>query len=144
MNWGHGVAAAFILFAGYIIYLVVGCFSQNIDLVSENYYAEEVAYQSRIQDIQNAKPFENQITVTREGESVIVQFPEGLSTLVNEGSVHFFRPSDETKDVMVNLKQLNEGKLSIPASEFEAGRYEVQIQWQIQDQGYFIKKNLFV
>lgn len=144
MNWGHGIMAAFILFAVYILALVTGCFKQNIDLVAEDYYAQEVAYQSRIHDIHNAEPFADQISVSAVGEMVTVTFPEGLATLVSNGSVNFFRPSDEKMDVMISLAKIENGSIQVPLDQFTKGRYEVQIQWMVQDQGYFIKKDLFI
>jgi hypothetical protein len=144
MNWGHGIMAAFILFAVYILALVTGCFNQNIDLVAEDYYAQEVVYQTRIHDIHNAEPFADQISVSAVGEMVTVKFPEGLSALVGNGSVNFFRPSDEKMDVMISLANIENGSIEVPLDQFTKGRYEVQIQWMVQDQGYFIKKDLFI
>lgn len=144
MNWGHGVMIAFILFAGYIIALVTGCFQQNIDLVAEDYYAQEVAYQDRIDDINNAKPFEDQIKIVQNEAGVSIQFPAGLANLVSNGSVKFFRPSDQKMDMILNLDQMVDGQLIVPITKFTNGKYEVQIQWDVQDQGYFVKKNLFI
>jgi hypothetical protein len=144
MNWGHGVMSAFILFAGYIIALVTGCFQQNIDLVAEDYYAQEVVYQSRIDDINNAKPFADQIVISQNQAGVSIQFPAGLANLINNGSIQFFRPSDASMDIMLNLDQLVDGQLILPMAKFTGGRYEVHIQWDVQDQGYFLKKDLFI
>ena len=38
MNWGKGVTIAFVLFVGFIMFMVVGAFRQNFDLVADDYY----------------------------------------------------------------------------------------------------------
>ena len=48
MNWGKGVTIAFILFVGFIMFMVVGAFRENFDLVSDDYYLEEINYQDKI------------------------------------------------------------------------------------------------
>ena len=144
MNWGYGVMIGFVLFAGYILALVTGCFQQDIDLVSEDYYVQEVAYQKRIQDIENAKPFEDQILISRDQEQVSVQFPQGISNLISKGSVQFFRPSDVKKDILIDLATMENGEFSVPLSQLSAGKYEVHIHWEVEDQGYFVKKILFI
>jgi len=46
--------------------------------------------------------------------------------------------------VMISLSNIENGSIQVPLEQFTKGRYEVQIQWMVQDQGYFIKKDLFI
>ncbi|MDZ7847906.1 MAG: FixH family protein [Owenweeksia sp.] len=53
LNWGTGIAIVLILFAismGYAVYKAV---QQNYDLVTTDYYAEELAYQEKIDQKKN-------------------------------------------------------------------------------------------
>ena len=47
-NWGYKILIVYLAFAGGILYMVYLTTLQNRDLVSENYYEEELAYQKVI------------------------------------------------------------------------------------------------
>jgi hypothetical protein len=53
MNWGYKIAITFILFGALIIFMVVKSFQQNIDLVTDDYYQEELKYQQQIDKLEN-------------------------------------------------------------------------------------------
>lgn len=144
MNWGHGVTIAFALFVGYIMYLVVGCLNQDVHLVADDYYAQEVAYQDRINEIKNAEPFVAQISVSKTENQVMLTLPTGITSAIESGSIHFFRPSDETLDILVDMKDVKGNTLAIDQNQLQAGRYEVKIQWNVGGQGYYVKKDLFI
>ncbi len=144
MNWGHGVTAAFVLFAGYILYLVTGCLNQEVGLVAEDYYAQEVAYQDRIEHRANAQAFKEDILVSRNASQVVIDFPEEWHKALESGQVHFFRPSDNELDVKLPLTLDQEGQFKVNGESFVPGRYEVNLSWTYDGKGYFVKKDLFI
>ena len=77
-TWGHAITLVFILFAGYILYFVYQSFQTNVDLVAEDYYAKEVAFQDRINQTANAVPFKDVIEVRVDEQGLILQFPEEI------------------------------------------------------------------
>ena len=49
MNWGNGILLLLLVFIGLMVTLVTICVRQDdIHLVTENYYAEEIKYQEHI------------------------------------------------------------------------------------------------
>lgn len=144
MNWGHGVAIAFILFAGYILALVTGCLNQEIGLVAEDYYVQEVAYQSRINHLSNAEEMKNTIDVTRNETQVVIDFPLEWKPKLESGEVLFFRPSDNKLDLKLPLVLDENGQFRVNGENFKPGRYEVQLSWFVGEKGYYVKKDLFI
>lgn len=144
MNWGYGIITGFALFATYILYFVFSSFNQRIDLVAEDYYAREVAYQDRINDMENASAVKDDIAVQHTGTGVQISFPWELKNTITSGNVHFFRPSDVQKDFIVPLKLDEQSMLHVPGEKFFAGRYEVQISWQADGKSFYVKKDLFI
>ncbi|HCS19006.1 MAG TPA: hypothetical protein DIW47_00330 [Bacteroidetes bacterium] len=55
LHFGHGVLFFGILFAGFVIYLVVQMVSQRVDLVEKDYYERGLEYQSVIDNKKNEK-----------------------------------------------------------------------------------------
>ena len=55
MDWGKGIILTLTAFAGIIISMVVICVRQDdIHLVTQNYYEEEIKYQDQIDKMVNA------------------------------------------------------------------------------------------
>lgn len=144
MNWGYGIIIGFVLFAAYILYFVFSSYNHSIDLVAEDYYAQEVAYQDRITGIQNASAVSDDIGVQCTRTEVVVTFPEEWKNAITAGTVHFFRPSDVNRDVIVPLELDEQSALHVTGEKFQAGRYEVQISWQADGKSYYVKKDLFI
>ena len=55
LSWANSIILSFVLFMAFIGYLVHGTFQQNIDLVAEDYYQQEVAFQNVIDKSNNYK-----------------------------------------------------------------------------------------
>lgn len=143
-NWGHGIIIGYVLFVGYILYFVFTSFGINIDLVSEDYYAQEIAYQDRIDDIENAKEWAGEVTIMRNDAGIEVRFSTEAFEDFNEGTVYCFRPSDVQLDRTFPLNLDENGSFTIPYQVLTSGRYDVQLKWQGKEKGYFIKKELLI
>jgi hypothetical protein len=60
------------------------------------------------------------------------------------GTVHFFRPSNENLDVEIPLQLDSNGVQVIEGSIFESGRYQIQINWELEGANYYLEKNVFI
>jgi hypothetical protein len=140
INWGHSVAIAFVGFAAFIVYMVVKAYQQDVNLVSEDYYAKEIKYQEQMDKMSNAYDIQDQILVTQNSSDITITFP----TAEIEGTVIFFRPSDEKRDVKKDLKVDNKRQQRFNKSEFQRGLYKVQLDWMQGGQKYFVEKTTFV
>ncbi len=54
MNWGKSIVLVFIVFAGFIGAMIYQMCRQRIDLVRDDYYQSEIAYQQQINRLTNA------------------------------------------------------------------------------------------
>jgi len=143
-TWGHGVTLGFILFVGYILYFVFVSFTQDIDLVAEDYYAQEVAFQDRIEQTENAKPFAGDISVAMKGEALVLTFPTEAQGTDLEGVVYLFRPSDTDLDLKFPLTLDENGQMQLPAQVMTKGRYEVQLLWSAAGTSYYVSKSVVI
>ena len=141
MNWGKGITIAIITFMTFIVVLVVGLMTKNVDLEYEDYYVREVSYQDRIEAESNAKQFEKTIRTSILDESVVIILPENFPT-VQSGEVHFYRPDNAKADIRMNFSNHNEQHF--PLNLFQSGRYEVRIEWKSEEKPYYISKSIFI
>lgn len=142
MNWGHYITISFILFAAFIMYMVVKAFSVNIDLVTEDYYAQEIAYEGKM--IQKAN-FENlgaSIKVTQTDQGVELYFPEEIQS--PEGEIHFYHPSRKIFDKKISIALDDSRKQMMDRDELVAGRYHVKITWTSAGKEYFQQTAIYI
>jgi len=144
INWGTGIVIAFIGFIAFIMYFVV---SMNIndkydhDLVTEEYYKEELAYQNEIDKLNNAKTLETDITYNRTNEGLVIQFPNNLDAKKITGKMFLYRPSNKQLD-FENSISLSNTHLLIPDKRLVDGRWNIKIDWQYNGKSYLYKASI--
>jgi len=144
INWGTGIVIAFIGFIAFIMYFVV---SMNIndkydhDLVTEEYYKEELAYQNEIDKLNNAKTLETDITYNKTNEGLVIQFPNNLDAKKITGKMFLYRPSNKQLD-FENSISLSNTHLLIPDKRLVDGRWNIKIDWQYNGKSYLYKASI--
>ena len=137
MNWGKSIIVAFIAFAIFIGVLVIICVRQDVNLVSKNYYQEELAYQVRIESMNNYNKLDSKPEVILNDD--ILQLQLNQPTPIEKGTLVMFRPSDGKFDrrfVVENTTALQQFDLrGLPK-----GLYRIKLQWSVQSKDYFTEK----
>jgi predicted RND superfamily exporter protein len=79
MNWGNRILITYLAFAALMIGLVTIAMQQkDIFLVDKEYYKEELAYQTKIDQISNANGLSIPVEYAYEGNQLRVLFPKRL------------------------------------------------------------------
>jgi hypothetical protein len=131
MNWGHKIGLAYAGFVVFMLTLVILCIKQkDIFLVTENYYSDELAYETRIQKVKNANALgqELQIVVNETADSVYVNLtPKSIGAT---GSVVFYRPSNQKMDYKIPMNLDYNGQQRIYTGKLAAGLWTVKLEWE--------------
>lgn len=143
MNWGHGIIIGFGLFVAYILYFVFASYQQEMDLVSEDYYAQEVNYQDRIDQTENGLEWENEVQLQGVASGLQISFSEAAIAGLSQGTVKIFRPSDVKLDLTLPLTLDTSGQMTISAQLIKQGRYEVQFFWETSKGPVYLKKDFY-
>lgn len=144
INWGTGIILAFIGFISFIMYFII---TMNVDakydhdLVTEDYYAEELKYQKDIDKLENAKNLDNNITYKRVTEGLAIYFPEEINYKEITGKVFLYRPSNKQLDFETDIS-LSKPYLLIPDKRLVDGRWNIKIDWQHNNQSYLYKETI--
>lgn len=141
-HWGHGITIFFSCFVAFMIFLAVKSHQQNIDLVTEDYYAQEIKYGQRMDEIKNANALEEPVVIKQEGEALFIHFPELAEKI--EGQVHLFRPSDKRFDqeAELALDAANQHKISLEG--LPRGYYRVKVSWKAGEETYYTEETIFI
>ncbi|TVZ23387.1 FixH protein [Dokdonia sp. Hel_I_63] len=143
-NWGKGILVAMACFMGFILYMVITMSTDDNyshDLVTEEYYAKEMAYQTEIDAETNARNLVGEITGLRTPEGWLLTFPPSISESTNKGKVFLYRPSNQQLDFEVPLA-ISGSNLLIPDNQLIDGRWNIIIEWTDGEEEYMYKKSI--
>jgi hypothetical protein len=144
MNWGLRIVLAFAIFAVLIFTMVFISMNQDINLVSTDYYKQEIEYEDQIQRERNTNSLEKlpEILIEKSTQQVVITFPPQLITQVADGYIHMFRPSDATKDKKYKLALDSSGIQKVSVSSSLRGLWKIKLYWNYGDQQYYMEKIL--
>lgn len=141
MSWGKKITILYLGFVAMMVSLVYMCLIQNdINLVTPDYYKQELAYEGRIAKIRNTKALTEKAMISLAGNNVSIQMPPALQTA--HGTVKFYRPSSASKDFTKQIELSKEGLQLIDASKLERGLWSIQIECSAEGKDYFIEQKL--
>jgi hypothetical protein len=130
INWGHKVTVGFLAFAGMIMYLVVQSMHTHYDLVSKEYYKDELQYQQVIDGTSRANQLSSRATITQLNDQLIMQLPPEMQHQPVTGSLLFYSADNAQKDKKLTLQVNEKGSQIIDSRSFVPGNYTVKIRWE--------------
>ena len=144
MSWGNKLLLVFISFAGLMSYMTYRCMQTPVDLVTKEYYRDELAYQQVIDGTKKANALSGKVTLHHQSGQIIVQFPQEMKDSPIKGAILFYCPADATRDRRLSLELDADGKQSIDAKAFHSGRYVVKIEWESHQTTYYSELNFII
>jgi hypothetical protein len=143
ISWGTKIAVLYIGFVLLIGTMVFMCMRQKIDLVSDDYYEKELAFQSKINEMNNANALPEKISHVINDDGINLQFPAQFKDQPVKGNVYLFRPSDASKDFRTPIL-LENLELKIPSQRLTKGMYKMQISWSANNISYFTEEVIVI
>ncbi|MDW7695238.1 FixH family protein [Flammeovirgaceae bacterium SG7u.111] len=140
-HWGHGIALFIAFFVLFIGVLVVKSFMTTFHLEADNYYEQELAYQQRIDNTENANSLTEPLSCRLDGGSIVITYPPEHLEKGLKGTIYLFRPSDATKDQKVAINIDTTGKQKLSTSGMLKGFYKVKVEWEIEGGDKFYSEN---
>jgi hypothetical protein len=142
ITWGHKIFIAYTTFAAGILFLAYKANQQSFDLVTDNYYAEELKYQDVIDQKGNVSLLSEPLKISQTVNSLSIQLPKEFAGKNVEGQIYLYRPSDATKDVRKNFAT-EDGFYRMNLNSDLSGAYELKLSWQANGKKYYEEQRLF-
>jgi hypothetical protein len=136
MNWGAGIAILYIGFVAMILVLVFMSTRQKIDLVTDQYYAEELRFQDKINKTERARHLTEPLQWEVSEKGIAIHYPKMFSEKNISGNVKLYCPSDNNKDLFFTVQTQDHTQL-ITADQIPDGRYYLQIDWKNGTETYW-------
>lgn len=141
-NWGTKIGIVYTLFVLFTLGMVYLASGEKFDLVTEDYYAQEIAFQEKIDSKNRLSALEKELKVNLASGDLVIHFPHGENAEI-QGKVNCFRPSDENKDFEVELNT-TDAKQSIPLHRFVKGKYTLKMDWKAEGKHFYSEQNVII
>lgn len=139
-TWGHGVAVAlgsFIIFILFMV-LVFPNGQQGSELVSDNYYEDELVYQEVIDGKNNAEKLAEKPLYNQSAAGIKIEFPKSITADANKVHFDLFRTDDANLDVKKELTLDGTQSFTIPKQVISKGSYTLKVKWKQNKKPYQI------
>lgn len=137
--WLWGTIIIYSLFASSTLGFVFFASSQKVDLVSEDYYKQELQYQQHIESVKRTGADAKKLTwnVASDGSTIDFQIPTAAT-----GTITFYRPSTSKLDKSFAIGPAADGVQRIPVTAIERGFWKVKVSWKENENSYYEEADL--
>lgn len=139
-SWGHGVIVALATFILFILGMIFYFTStlKNSELVSDNYYEEELQYQNVIDAKNRADTLSQKPLVKLIDSGIQVSFPEIYKNQNSTFNFFLFRTDDKNLDVKKDFQLDPNNQHIIPKNILKKGSYTLKLKWKTNNTDYQI------
>ncbi|NML22950.1 hypothetical protein HHL16_18885 [Pseudoflavitalea sp. G-6-1-2] len=141
-NWGHKLTIFICAFAGMILLLVYKCTQTNFDLVTKEYYKDELVYQQVIDGTNLANRLSSKATVSQDDSNITIQFPQEMKGKSLSGTAWFYCPADARRDKKITLSVNEDALQQLSKQQFLPGRYTVKLSWNADGKQYYSESSI--
>jgi hypothetical protein len=144
MNWGNKLILVFIAFGVMMSYLVYRCMKVPVNLVSKEYYREEIAYQEVIDSRKNASTLGSNIQLTQNKETIGLTLPAGMKHKKTAGKILLYYPANAKYDRQFTLQTDTAAFQALNKETLMPGNYVVKITWQADGTNYYSEQPFII
>ncbi|MFN0202298.1 MAG: FixH family protein [Bacteroidia bacterium] len=134
----------FLLYAGFVLGMSTLCYmavNQKFDMVTPNYYAQELKYQGTIDARSNANAFTKGMYLQKTADSLTLVFAQPIENKA-KGIAHFYCPSDANNDKEVSFDFTSDQKIAMNIEGIAPRYYQVSLNWEANGVPYQVETSV--
>jgi hypothetical protein len=138
-HWPVGIVIIYSSFSLALVAFLIYSRYQQVDLVTEDYYDQEIKYQQQINRIDRTRSLSEPVNwiFEKKKKSLMIKFPADFDPGQVRGNILFFRPSDAKQDKLVALNLSSEGTQFINTKNLLPGFWKIKISWHVEKNEYY-------
>lgn len=138
---------------GFFTVAIIGCVSfvafcsrHPADLISANYYEDEVKYQGQIDRLQHtqARASAASVQFDKHTRIITVSVPVEAASASPSGQIQLYRPSELNQDRTIKLALTASGLQTIDAANLLPGLWKVRVSWTVADKQFFMDQKVVI
>jgi nitrogen fixation protein FixH len=144
--WPFAIIGAFALFISGTVCLIVLACTHGSDLVSANYYEQELKFQEHIDRVHRTEVMaaSAKVAYNADNATITLSLPTPQIAGATAGHIQLYRPSSVGLDRDVKLNVDRSGIQSVDASGLEPGLWRVRVSWTAEEREYYTEQQLVV
>jgi hypothetical protein len=124
-HWGWRIGIIYTTFALATIGFMIFSFTQKVDLVSKQYYADELKHDAKMLAEKNAMDLQEELSLISEGNLLTVRFPN----IPDGGTVHLYRPSESDMDKKLTITP-DKTEQAFSIAQLASGLWIAKVEWK--------------
>jgi hypothetical protein len=143
ISWPAGIILSIAAFVIFILTFVYLSFTPKYshELMSEDYYKDELNYQQEIDKLNNAAELKQNITYKKVDSGLLISFPKEFEASKIKGTIDFQRGSNIKIDFNIPI-ELETLDYLISNDKLVAGRWDIKIEWTANNKTYLFKEKI--
>jgi nitrogen fixation protein FixH len=122
------------------------CSRHPADLITPNYYEEEVRYQGQIDRLNHTQQRAPLASAAYDNSTkhITISLPSDQIHASYTGQIQLYRPSAASLDRQLKLDLDSHGTQIIDASSLLPGLWKVRVSWTVENRDYFIDQPIVI
>jgi len=142
LSWGYIITFGYLAFIGGIGFLVYKAANEKFDLVTKDYYDQELKYQQVIDQSANTAKLSAPLKIENANGELKISFPSEMMDKKKVIDFYLYYPADAKRDFRRSF-ELNENELTQALPTNMKGMYELKLSWEVDAVKYYFEKKLF-
>lgn len=141
LNWGVKITILYSSFVVMMITLVVASTHQKFELVSDDYYKQELSYQDVIDATRNQASLSSSVRLDATGNFIEISFPQEFDGREIAGTVQFYSPIKADYDKQWPIAATG-NKMLVEKRLLSKTAYKVKISYTVDQKDYYQESEL--
>jgi nitrogen fixation protein FixH len=144
LNWGFGIAVAYILFAGSMVVFAVKASQQHYDLVTPDYYNDAVKYQQKIDAEKNALSSSSKLNIEFLPDIREVVLSSAAKNKRIKGTLLFYKPDKAGFDFEIKFLLNADGSQHLPVHAIASGYWKIKASYTLDGDDCYTEKKIVI
>ena len=137
-----GIFTAFGLFFVGMASVVVIAATHRDHLVNDNYYEQELKFQSQIDNAARTQKSGATIAYDDANRSIVLSLPVAQLAQKFSGVINLYRPAEPKLDREFLLEPRADGTQTLNVSQLAAGLWLARVKWNAGGENYFLEQKI--
>ncbi len=142
--WPYAVFGGYGLFACVTIGTAIVLSQERVDLVTPDYYAQQLQHESRMEATRAAAlpGHAFQVGEVKDGSLRLARPPAAPAEL--RGTATLYRPSDKDQDFSRPIELGNDGVMNLDLAGLQHGVWRLKLEWEAAQTAHYQEVDLFL